>query len=116
MVTRLGLNLILLSYLGIAAASCSSSNDAPAGKTPIASDVVGCDGSMSAGAPTHDPVPTIAKGPALTSAGYLVQEVTNKLYWLTDGIYSCMFLSTSSGVIVVDVSRSHRTSLRRSRA
>src|SRR5262249_39595231 len=49
-----------------------------------------------------DPVPDVAKGPAIPATGYLVQEIKDKLYWLTDGIYSCMFLSTGVGVIVVD--------------
>jgi glyoxylase-like metal-dependent hydrolase (beta-lactamase superfamily II) len=50
-----------------------------------------------------DPVPDIAKGPAIPTTGYFVQEVKDKLYWMTDGIYSCMFLSTGVGVILVDV-------------
>jgi glyoxylase-like metal-dependent hydrolase (beta-lactamase superfamily II) len=52
--------------------------------------------------PTFDPIPDVAKGPAIPAAGYLVQEVKDKLYWVSDGVYSSMFLSTGVGVIVVD--------------
>lgn len=104
MITRLRRILVVFSFVGIAAASCSSNDsDAPNGDMPVASGASACDGGASAGPPSYDPIPASARGPALTSAGYLVQEVKDKLYWLTDGIYSCMFLSTGSGVIVVDV-------------
>ena len=103
MAIRLGLSVIMLSFLGITAASCSSDDDAAATKPPIASGVVACDAGASASPPIYDPVPASAQGPALASAGYLVQEVNKKLYWMTDGVYSCMFLSTGAGVIVVDV-------------
>jgi glyoxylase-like metal-dependent hydrolase (beta-lactamase superfamily II) len=53
-----------------------------------------------------DPVPAIARGPAIPSVGYLVQEVKDGLYWLTDGVYACMFLTTGSGVILVDAPQS----------
>lgn len=94
----------MLSLLGAAAASCTSDDGAaPAGNPPLGSSAVSSDGGASTGAPSYDPVPDGARGPAPNSAGYLVQEVKDKLYWITDGIYSCMFLATGSGVIVVDV-------------
>lgn len=34
--------------------------------------------------------------------GYFVEEIKDGLYWLTDGIYQTMFLTTGQGVIVVD--------------
>lgn len=34
--------------------------------------------------------------------GYLVQEIRDGLYWLTDGSYSTMFLVSSEGVIAID--------------
>jgi glyoxylase-like metal-dependent hydrolase (beta-lactamase superfamily II) len=45
----------------------------------------------------------MAKGPAINPAkGYLVQEIRDHLYWVTDGSYNTMFLVTDKGVIVVD--------------
>jgi glyoxylase-like metal-dependent hydrolase (beta-lactamase superfamily II) len=86
----------------LSVSGCSSNNDqTPAPPTPIASGASACD---SGGGPTPvDPVPGTAQGPRIPAAGFLVQEIKDKLYWVTDGIYSCMFLSTGSGVIVVDV-------------
>ncbi|MFQ6011169.1 MAG: MBL fold metallo-hydrolase [Nitrososphaerales archaeon] len=52
---------------------------------------------------THAPIPDSARGPAIDqSKGYLVQDLGNGLYWLTEGIYHVMFLTTGEGVIVVD--------------
>lgn len=34
--------------------------------------------------------------------GYLVQEIREGLYWVTDGLYNTMFLVSSQGVIAVD--------------
>jgi glyoxylase-like metal-dependent hydrolase (beta-lactamase superfamily II) len=48
------------------------------------------------------PVPPPAKGPAIPGSGYLVQEIGDRLYWLTDGIYQMMFLVTGEGVVAVD--------------
>ena len=48
------------------------------------------------------PVPPPAKGPAIPQSGYLVEEIGDSLYWLTDGIYQMMFLVTSEGVVAVD--------------
>ena len=48
-------------------------------------------------------IPNMAKGPAINLAkGYLVQEIRDHLYWVTDGSYNTMFLVTDKGVIVVD--------------
>jgi Metallo-beta-lactamase superfamily len=52
--------------------------------------------------PTFAPVPPIAHGPAIPASGYLVDQVRDGLYWITDGVYQCMFLVTGQGVIVVD--------------
>jgi glyoxylase-like metal-dependent hydrolase (beta-lactamase superfamily II) len=42
-------------------------------------------------------------GPKIDSEkGYAVIEIGNGLYWITDGIYQMMFLTTGKGVIVVD--------------
>jgi len=48
------------------------------------------------------PVPDAAKGPAIPAAGYLVEEIRDGLYWVTDGAYQAMFLTTGEGVILVD--------------
>ena len=52
--------------------------------------------------PHFAPVPPIAQGPAIPAAGYLVGEIRSGLYWVTDGVYQCIFLVTGQGVIVVD--------------
>ena len=55
---------------------------------------------------TYAAIPDSARGPAIDqSKGYLVQELGelgSGLYWLTDGQYQVMFLTTGEGVIVVD--------------
>jgi len=44
-----------------------------------------------------------AKGPAIPpGTGYLTVEIADGVYWLTDGHYQMMFLTTGSGVIAVD--------------
>jgi glyoxylase-like metal-dependent hydrolase (beta-lactamase superfamily II) len=61
-------------------------------------------GAQATPAPTTEfgPVPAGAKGPAIPAKGYLVQEIPGGLYWVTDGFYQCMFLTTGQGVILVD--------------
>lgn len=48
------------------------------------------------------PVPADARGPAIPSEGYLVEEIGGGLYWVTEGFYQAMFLTTGHGVILVD--------------
>jgi glyoxylase-like metal-dependent hydrolase (beta-lactamase superfamily II) len=48
------------------------------------------------------PVPAGANGPAIPAKGYLVEEISGGLYWVTDGFYQCLFLTTGQGVILVD--------------
>ena len=49
------------------------------------------------------PLPDAARGPAIPQdKGYWVEEVRDGLYWVTDGSYTHMFLTTGAGVIVVD--------------
>jgi len=49
------------------------------------------------------PVPENSKGPQIDfSKGYLVEEIGEGLYWVTDGAYQAMFLVTGEGVIAVD--------------
>ena len=47
-------------------------------------------------------IPNAAKGPAIPAKGYLVQEIRDHLYWVTDGSYTAMFLVTDKGVVAVD--------------
>ncbi|MGQ0568267.1 MAG: MBL fold metallo-hydrolase [Armatimonadota bacterium] len=53
--------------------------------------------------PDVAPIPSSARGPAIPQdKGYLVQEIRDGLYWVTDGTYQVMFLTTGRGVIAVD--------------
>ena len=47
-------------------------------------------------------IPESAKGPAIPEKGYLVEEIRDNLYWVTDGTYNTMFLVTDEGVVAVD--------------
>ena len=48
-------------------------------------------------------IPDTAFGPDIDpEKGYFVEELKDGLYWVTDGIYQVMFLTTGEGVIVVD--------------
>src|ERR1700678_2905151 len=51
---------------------------------------------------TTAPVPPPAKGPAIPTSGYLVEEIAERTYWLTDGLYQMIFLVTAEGVVAVD--------------
>ncbi len=48
------------------------------------------------------PVPPPAKGPAIPKSGYLVEEIEDRVFWLTDGLYQMIFLVTGEGVVAVD--------------
>ncbi|MDQ7015945.1 MAG: MBL fold metallo-hydrolase [Gammaproteobacteria bacterium] len=49
------------------------------------------------------PLPESAKGvPIPKDKGYFVEEIKDGLYWVTEGAYTAMFLTTGKGVIVVD--------------
>ncbi len=49
------------------------------------------------------PIPNSAFGPAIDpEKGYFAEEIKDGLYWVTDGVYHAMFLTTGEGVIVVD--------------
>jgi len=51
---------------------------------------------------TNAAIPAAAFGPAIPEKGYFVEELSDGLYWVTDGVYQVMFLTTGRGVIVVD--------------
>jgi glyoxylase-like metal-dependent hydrolase (beta-lactamase superfamily II) len=48
------------------------------------------------------PVPLPARGPAIPEIGYLLEEIGDRLFWLTDGYYQMMFLVADADVIAVD--------------
>jgi glyoxylase-like metal-dependent hydrolase (beta-lactamase superfamily II) len=48
------------------------------------------------------PIPDAAKGPSIPSKGYLIGELGNNLYSVTDGAYNTMFMVTDKGVVAVD--------------
>jgi|SRR5215831_4613545 len=51
----------------------------------------------------HAAGPQVGGGPAIPpEKGYVVQEIRDGLYWVTDGAYNTMFLVTSEGVVAVD--------------
>lgn len=51
---------------------------------------------------TTAPVPPPAKGPAIPQSGYLVEEIGDRVFWLTDGLYQMIFVVTADGVVAVD--------------
>jgi glyoxylase-like metal-dependent hydrolase (beta-lactamase superfamily II) len=47
-------------------------------------------------------VPRQAKGPSIPKDGYLVEEIGDGLFWVTDGLYQMMFAVSEGGVVAVD--------------
>lgn len=47
-------------------------------------------------------IPDAAMGPIIPEKGYLVEEIRDNLYWVTDGSYNTMFLVTDEGVVAID--------------
>src|SRR6476659_11313127 len=52
--------------------------------------------------PDYAPVPPSALGPAVNEQGYSVGQVERNLYWITEGVYQCAFLTTPDGVVLFD--------------
>jgi glyoxylase-like metal-dependent hydrolase (beta-lactamase superfamily II) len=52
--------------------------------------------------PGYEPVPASALGPTVNESGYFVGHVDGNLYWVTDGFYQAMFLTTTEGVVLID--------------
>jgi glyoxylase-like metal-dependent hydrolase (beta-lactamase superfamily II) len=49
------------------------------------------------------PVPATAHGPEVSpDRGFYCGEIRDGIYWVTEGIYQSMFLTTGEGVVVVD--------------
>src|SRR5580704_5916448 len=65
-------------------------------QSAAAAAVTGCPPTATA------PVPPPAKGAAIPKSGYLVEEIAERTYWLTDGLYQMIFLVTAEGVVAVD--------------
>jgi glyoxylase-like metal-dependent hydrolase (beta-lactamase superfamily II) len=86
--------LIAFAILNILALGIGAPVGAQETATPVATS-----GMVTA---EFGPVPDAAKGPAIPAAGYLVEEIRDGLYWVTDGAYQAMFLTTGEGVILVD--------------
>src|SRR5712691_4249781 len=85
----------LLASTGLAAASLS------------AAPLLGRSAAQAAVSPdcppgTTAPVPPAAKGPAIPASGYLVEEIADRVFWLTDGLYQMIFVTTAEGVVAVD--------------
>ena len=51
---------------------------------------------------TTTQLPQAAKGPTIPSKGYLVEEIRDDVFWVTDGAYNTLFLVTDEGVVAVD--------------
>jgi len=85
----------VIAPTGLAAAAVSA---APLlGRVPVAAAAV------TASAPgTTAPVPPPAKGPAVPKSGYLIEEIADRVFWLTDGLYQMIFMTTAQGVVAVD--------------
>lgn len=56
------------------------------------------------GVPVDDnfALPETAFGPEIGEKGYLVEEINDGVYWVTEGAYQMMFVVTDDGVIVAD--------------
>src|SRR3981189_3127889 len=67
----------------------------------------------AAALPDYAPVPQSACGPALNEQGYYVGRVERNLYWVTDGSYQSVFLTTKDGVVLFDAPPSIGGNIRR---
>ena len=52
--------------------------------------------------PDYAPIPPSALGPAVNAQGYYAGCVERNLYWVTDGAYQAVFLTTREGVVLFD--------------
>jgi glyoxylase-like metal-dependent hydrolase (beta-lactamase superfamily II) len=86
----------LLATTGLAAAVVSAAPFLGRGAAALASVDPTCPPGTTA------PVPPPAKGPAIPKSGYLVEEIADRVYWLTDGLYQMIFLVTAEGVVAID--------------
>ncbi|MBV9328032.1 MAG: MBL fold metallo-hydrolase [Chloroflexi bacterium] len=77
---------------------------AAAAITPTSAALLGATtaAAASGGLPNYAPIPAEAFGPALNADGYFVGRIDDNLYWVTDAFYQAMFLTTRTGVVLVD--------------
>ena len=50
----------------------------------------------------YAPLPENARGPTIPEKGYIVEELGENLYFLSNGAYNTMFMVTDEGVIAID--------------
>jgi glyoxylase-like metal-dependent hydrolase (beta-lactamase superfamily II) len=80
--------IIAASLSSISSLSNSTSNSTQASSSPITN---------------QSSIPEAAKGPTIPpEKGYLVEEIREGLYSVTDGSYNTMFLVTDEGVVAID--------------
>jgi glyoxylase-like metal-dependent hydrolase (beta-lactamase superfamily II) len=89
-------NLIASTGLAAAAISTAPLLGRSTAKAAVSAVTAACPPGTTA------PVPPPAKGPAIPAAGYLVEEIADRVYWLTDGLYQMIFVTTAEGVVAVD--------------
>jgi glyoxylase-like metal-dependent hydrolase (beta-lactamase superfamily II) len=58
--------------------------------------------AASGGLPEYAPIPGASFGPTLNEHGYYVGRVKGNLFWVTDGVYQSLILSTRAGIVLVD--------------
>jgi len=77
---------------------------APAAAALLGGPLAGTAGAAGPGCPPGQfaPVPKRARGPAVNAGGYFVGQILGDLYWVTDSVYTAMFLTTRDGVALVD--------------
>jgi glyoxylase-like metal-dependent hydrolase (beta-lactamase superfamily II) len=67
------------------------------------SNVSGPNGGNLANTTATSTIPQTARGPTIPSEkGYLVQEIGDQLYAVSDGSYNAMFMVTDEGVVAID--------------
>ncbi|MER5513862.1 MBL fold metallo-hydrolase [Streptomyces sp. NPDC002763] len=93
----------LIAVAGAAAAVSAAPFPAAAASRP----------ANAPGTPGTAPVPPGAKGPVIPGSGYLLQEIGDRLFCVTDGLYQALFLTTSEGVVVVDAPPTIGTNMKR---
>jgi len=66
-------------------------------------NVGGANGGNLANTTATSTIPQAARGPTIPSEkGYLVQEIGDQLYAVSDGSYNAMFMVTDEGVVAID--------------
>jgi glyoxylase-like metal-dependent hydrolase (beta-lactamase superfamily II) len=95
------INKSILPIRAVAAEVENNEDEDPAYVKFVSQAVKQSDNSSSTVSATIQ-LPEAAKGPPIPAKGYLVQQIKDGLYWLTDGGYQTMFMVTDKGVVAVD--------------